>query len=178
MITRTSEGVKTALNHIGAKLRYNVRSGQAEVLWKNNVWEDFKDNTECNILDAIEKQCAFWNPRGKEIGPGQPRGTPASFGETTWNRYIGSILFENEVDPFKDYLESLPPWDGVDRLSKMFHTCIMAEDTELNAATGPGLAYRCYRPYLQSGLQARLDPGAYWRTGLRQVHVSASPRGP
>ena len=151
IITRTREGMEAALKHLSVLFRRNTRSGQVEVIYRTPDWKELSDDTEDKIRTEIENNCGFASTRGKEIGEDKQKCSPAVFGDTVWKRYLGAILYDNQVDPFKDYLEELPPWDGIDRLDQMFHTCIMAEDTALNSAAG--------RAWLVAAVARTYEPG-------------------
>ena len=42
--------------------------------------------------------------------------SPLHYGEDAWRRSLNAILRDRRVDPFKEWLESLPPWDKEKRL--------------------------------------------------------------
>ena len=46
------------------------------------------------------------------------KGHPArlQFGRERWGGVMDALLDDRRVDPFKDWLEARPPWDGEDRL--------------------------------------------------------------
>ena len=42
---------------------------------------------------------------------------PLTFGRDAWADTFNSYLYDREVDPFAEWLDALPRWDGVDRLN-------------------------------------------------------------
>jgi len=47
-------------------------------------------------------------------------------------RALLGACMENQIDPLKDYLNNLPTWDGVDRISSLFTHYLKAEEHPLN----------------------------------------------
>lgn len=81
-----------------------------------------------------------------EFGPEQP----LTLNSKETLEVINAIAERNEYNPFLDYLNSLPAWDGKERIAHMFAKSLGAEDNELNSFLGyivtAGLIYRVKNP--------------------------------
>ena len=69
----------------------------------------------------------------------------------SYEEAIKALIAGLGVDPVRDYLESLPPWDGKERLPRMFGDALGAEYTELNAAVA--------KAFLIGGVKRTYEPG-------------------
>lgn len=81
-----------------------------------------------------------------EFGPEQP----LTLNSKETLEVIDAIAERNEFNPFLDYLNSLPAWDGKERIAHMFAKSLGAEDNKLNEFLGyivtVGLIYRVKNP--------------------------------
>lgn len=75
------------------------------------------------------------------------------FGREAFKDSIDAICYGNQVDPFLEYLESLPDWDGTPRLDGLLHSLFVVavnNPSELVAWVGQflfvGPVYRTYHP--------------------------------
>ena len=97
-------GLRFALAVLGYGVRYNVRAQRHEWLLANG-WAEGNDRLDARVREEISTGFRFKN------------GKPAAFGRDTWARSLDAVLYDNEADPFRDWLVELPRWDGVARLS-------------------------------------------------------------
>ena len=110
-ITRDSTGLAQALHHLGIRFRYNNRSAEGELQRSGAPWEELNDEREADLMERIADNCLF--PSNNPDSQSQGR---AQFGETTWHRSIRALSHRTATDPFLDWLEDLPAWDGVHRI--------------------------------------------------------------
>ena len=106
-------------------LRLEVRLNDRGDVWQINDgsgWREWTDNWQAFIRERIANTCTF-NAR---------TGAPAIFGEDTWSRALRAFFHTHHADPFMEWLEALPAWDGVERLESMFIEALLADDTPLN----------------------------------------------
>ena len=157
VIKRNSEGLEKALAEIGIEARYNLRASRAEIkgFWNNpSGWHPINDRTVSAIQDRIESGFAF------------DRGTTALFGSETWQRYFNALLSKHEVDPFAQWLTSLPTWDGQQRLFNW-----LADVFTVNRYD-PLLPWVCSFP-LMGAVKRTFAPG----TKLDEMPVLIGPQG-
>ena len=79
----------------GIAIRYNVRRKLAEATIDGGEWAAITDRIESRIrsmIDAVDMNLSFWR------------------------NLLENTLYLHEVDPFVDYLEALPAWDGTERI--------------------------------------------------------------
>ena len=103
-----------ALNY---KLRFNIRTDKIEIK-KDKKWITINDREEVKLLCDLEE---------KSITPPYPeiKNKKTIIGGLIhkkitiqdWSKYGLALAGENLQDPFKIWLKSLPPWDGVERLN-------------------------------------------------------------
>ena len=159
--TRDAEGLDTALlNAVRLEIRRNARGGRIEVR-----------RTDCGTVQAIAFETAAGlkpNPTGwahLQDGPAaylrnwfsrsvrDPQGKLYKLSQEKWNEAILALTAGRSVDPVIDWLESLPAWDGKERIPAMFVEALGADDTPLNRATAiafmVGGVRRPYRPGCQ-----------------------------
>lgn len=108
-----------AFKHMGIKIRYDLRSQVAQFRSKRATkWEAFNDRNTAAIREQIAVQYQYLTTKG----PSRLR-----YGDAAWTQSLDSLLFKCELDPFVEYLESLPPWDGVERCRFQLATAFGAE---------------------------------------------------
>ena len=111
-------GLRAALNGLGITVRYNVRAHRAE--WREgDDWRPFDDRTRRCIRERIE--AAFLNAKGDKS---------LSFGRERFTDDLNGVLFHCELDPFQEWLESRPTWDGVHRLDRWLGECFSLQEPE------------------------------------------------
>ena len=94
---------------------------------------------------------------------------PLHFGGERWTECLLALLHERRVDPFKEWLETLPVWDGAPRLSGSIEAVF---EVDSNHEGGAALAQWASR---------FLCLGAIWRTyrpgvKLDEMPILASPQ--
>ena len=88
----------------GWQIRFNIRSKRPEVrLDPHRPWEVLNDRI------AAQLKTAWVESTGEDKYPA----------DTQWKAVFDAWLFEHEVDPFLQYLNSLPAWDETERLPEL-----------------------------------------------------------
>ena len=142
-----------ALLILGVHLRYNLRAHRAE--WRMvqdcdraDAWRELNDRTMARLREVIAG--SFIHPKKTDddtdyIG--------LEYGRDKWQDTINALLYRNEVDPFRQWLETLPAWDGEERLRWWIMDAFegLSEDYEdLAAWAGQflflGAVWRTFRP--------------------------------
>ena len=131
---------------LGWRVRYNLRSMRCD--WSldgGSTWGSTTDRMEKKLRRIIAETFSY-----RTVKDGKKITRPLVYGRDAWEEHVGAILADHEVDPFKLWLEGLPPWDGTKRLHRLLSDTFKAEDNPLTrwaAATlllGP--IQRCYEP--------------------------------
>ena len=110
---KTRAGVIKALEWVGVDVRFNERSARMELQDATEAaaghpnWEPTDDMRGAKLREMIADSCVY--PWAK--GPAR-----LQFGRERWGDVMDAILDDRRVDPFKDWLEARPRWDGEDRL--------------------------------------------------------------
>lgn len=118
-LNKTSAGLRQALTLMGFQYRYNIRSQQHEVrrvtvdgkiykAWYKRInyrpgWITVDDFIRATLVDLIERR--FKLPNGKPL--------------ELHNKFDSLMLaatVDKQIDDFEEWLNELPPWDGVARI--------------------------------------------------------------
>ena len=107
---KTADGLREALALMGARLRWNVRAGCIE--WtpdSGDTWERLTDRQGAAWRADIPRAFTRIDSNGKQIA--------LSFGRDLFADYVLAIVGQDgDCDPFLDWLDGLPAWDGTPRL--------------------------------------------------------------
>ena len=141
VLPKSRDGLATALRALGWEWRYNTRSHRAELRPHGDEWRDANDRLIADIRAEIPL-------RFKEA----KKNKPLAFGRTAFEDSFAALLHRVEVDPFLEWLEGLPAWDGEARLdgwlSRVFD--VATEQADLAAWCSRflplGATSRTYRP--------------------------------
>ena len=144
------DGLSAALEHLKVEVRWNDRAARREYRGRG-PWKRFTDRAEDALISKIRKRCAVMSADGKK-----PLRKP--FCETAWNHALNAILFRREVDPVKDWMLSLPPWDGKQRIDRLLEDVWGCEDE---------LAEWASQYLILAPIQRTMEPGCF----LREIPV-------
>ena len=93
------------------QVRLNTRTARVEVLGTDDEdWAHLDDEREAWTRGTIGRTYTYMTSKG-------PR--PLVFGRLSWQDCVSELCHTRRVDPFKAWLETLPPWDGDQRLEFM-----------------------------------------------------------
>ena len=156
---KTREGLRAVLTELGFEWRFNLRAMRAELREHGGKWSPASDRLICDIRSQIPER--FTDTAGDGDSP-----KPLAFGRTAFEDCFGALLHRAEVDPFREWLEALPTWDGAERLDSWLATVFRVRESD-------GLAAWCSR---------FLPLGAVWRTykpgtKLDEMPVLIGPQG-
>ena len=90
-----SETLREALAKKGCMLRFNLRSLQREVKIRDSAWQGLEERREAHmrvLINGVE-----WE-------------------DTVWRTLLNNTFYHVEVDPFRKWLDGLPPWDKTPRV--------------------------------------------------------------
>ena len=110
---KTRAGLIKALEWVGIAVRFNERSARLELqdaieaaAGKEN-WEPSDDLRGAKLREMVADTCVY---------PGAKGPSRLQFGRERWSDVLDAILDDRRVDPFKEWLNRLAPWDGEQRL--------------------------------------------------------------
>ena len=103
----TAEDLRQAFEHFGIEVQFDLR-GQAPQFRLSHPLGDYplatwitpEDRLEAALQELITTKCVNTKTRK---APGFIRG---------WQRRVNAIVAERQVDPFEEFLNSIPEWDG------------------------------------------------------------------
>ncbi len=137
---KDADALQNALDFLGFEVRYNVRAARTEVRLFGE-WTAMVDTLECNMRSKIGEIFTYITERGAR---------PLDYGNDRWHLCLNAILHNHRVDPFKVWIESLPAWDGVERLDHYLPDVFGAERDALTMWAGQflvlGPIQRAYEP--------------------------------
>ncbi len=114
VIPASARGFSDSLELVNADIRYNVRAAKYEICLNffddPSGWEEANSRRWAYLFEQVAERCDFATASSIK---------PARFSRELRKQVIDAYGFAHEVDPFKSWLLSLPPWDGVKRLDTL-----------------------------------------------------------
>ena len=151
-IGKDHDGLKAALEYLHIEVRHNERKHREEYRREGlpesdkvaplplNKWVHRDERTDAAIRSAILDTFRFHT------------GSAAKWGKEAFEEHLNSIVFGKMVDPFKEWLEALDPWDSSPRLERIWEDALGVE--------GGNLEYSTSR-FLIAAVGRTFSPG-YW----------------
>ena len=119
---KNRKGLLNALESMAIDLRYNKRSARLEFLKQAEdfqKWANSDDMIRAALRERISEEFLY---TAKE-GP-----VPLTIGKDRFADLIEALLDSRRVDPFKEWLDNLPAWDGESRLDFWLSGCFTIGD--------------------------------------------------
>ena len=140
---KDADALEAALAALGVTCRHNLRAMQAELRNGAGTWTKTTDRSSADLRRTIAAKFSYRLAGKDEIAP-------LKYGKDSWEEHLNALLYHRETDPFKDWLESLPGWDGQERLAKLLPDCLGAVAGTLTTWAGTyltlGAVQRTYNP--------------------------------
>ena len=142
-LPRNREGLKQAFEKLSVEVRYNLRSMTAEWRRDGGEWGRFDDRSVADLRATIEQ--SFKTKSDRKL-------VPMRLGRDRWADCLNAILYQVKMDPVITWLESLPAWDGTERLDHWLNDLFIGNPEpgvfELWAARATilGCIQRAYKP--------------------------------
>ena len=103
-------GFTDVMEALGVSFRYDVRKGTTEFYHESFVyWRNMDDRLGAELREVIAKRFVYEKRPDVFV--------PLRFSREVWIDTLNAYLHHREVDPFKEYLEKLLKWDGVERVN-------------------------------------------------------------
>ena len=142
----TIEGFSCALECLGVSFRFDVRKGCAEMYHEEfGTWRNMDERLAAELREVMAKRMQY------EKRPDVM--APLRFTRESWDNTLNAYLYHREVDPFKEWQENLPRWDGVKRARGWLSKVFTIKDTE-------GLAEWASVFILLGEVKRTFEPGA------------------
>lgn len=136
----------TILARSKIELRWNLRAQkidyrEPETEAAPGAWRSVDDLLMARVRDDLSRSYYVATERG-------PRAL--HFGRERWEDSVNALIYRNQVDPFAEWLEALPGWDGVPVLAPLLTNLFGADDDALSHWAGRylflGAVERTYKP--------------------------------
>ena len=114
---KDAHALEGALAEMGVEIRYNLRSMRVEYKKGAGEWEKSTDRKQADLRLEIADKFSYTAQQGIR---------DLKFGKDSWDEGLNAMLFHRERDPFRDWLENLPQWDGNKRLANLLTDCLGA----------------------------------------------------
>ena len=122
-VRRDSNTLRDVLNRMGMDARFNVRSGATEMFVpRTGKWEKTTDTLTAGVIELIALNFEVMDEKMNTA-------SRLHFGERSWTLSLGALGDRNRVDPFLEWLNGLPKWDGVQRASTWLTDALLADDS-------------------------------------------------
>ena len=153
IIPYSAAGLEKALEHLRIDLRFNIRSKVEEISRDGEQWDRLTGGDR-DVLRAELCERAMFPPRGKDADC-----RPAKWAINELRSHVGAISYGRKVDPFLDWVRSLPQWDRTPRLDTWLPTVLPV------AVVDPEYLAWCSRSVVLAAVQRAVRPG------LKHDHV-------
>ena len=100
-------GVEAMLTACGLEHRHNERAGRAEVRENGGRWGERSDEWMAHFRQQLPERCSRLDKDGDAVPVTMPRAALADA--------MLAHAHVNRIDPFLEWVETLPAWDGVTR---------------------------------------------------------------
>ena len=129
LVTQEWDEVLEACRAIGRDIRYNERSWDVE-MWDGDGWRLKDDHIYAALRGELRKACYTVGVNKKTQETYKIPWSPA---REIFNEILDHIAYHTSVDPFIEWLEALPEWDGVERINHVYSTAFhgVPENDEL-----------------------------------------------
>ena len=121
---KNRKGLLAALTHMSIDLRYDERSARLEFLKESEDfprWANSDDMIRAAIRERISEEFLYQSKEGP---------VPLTIGKERFADLIEALLDSRRVDPFKEWLDRLPAWDGEKRLDWWISGCFQIGDID------------------------------------------------
>ena len=114
----TMENFAVAIKGVGAELRLNTLSASVEIN-RGKGWDSLNDRAEGALLEDVHANyCLQTKTAGmKSYDPPQP----------AYQRILNAYLNTHQVNPFLEWLDNMPKWDGTPRVETLLHNMFGAD---------------------------------------------------
>ena len=193
IITPDASGMKSLLEYLNLEIRNNIRCSRIEIRrsdWPGkhaqewsyhwdvspgyNGWLEMTDD----ILEYISNKSVEEFEFSPESRAGRVRS--ANWSSKDRNMALLAMCERKYVDPFIEWLEDLPEWDGKERIDRLWIDTIMAPDTELSREAGRrfmiGAVRRAYEPgCVHDWMPVLVGPQGLGKSSMLRELMSDSP---
>ena len=141
------ETVDGAFAVLKIDFRFDIRKEAMQVKPNDGAHWDYPDKYHLSALRSrIESECQLLQLSAR--GSGMLK--PLRFADNRWAQYLDSALHRRRVDPFLEWLEALPQWDGMARLPILMPMLFAVEENAYTEWCGyyvpVGAIQRAYEP--------------------------------
>ena len=149
----TDQGLMAALASIGYSMKFDNRR-QTE-LWRrgDGEWEPSNNRLTDYIRSRLAEHC-YQSVRRYS----KKTLTPYDMSNDKWRQLRNSLAYQNEFDPFLEWLQALPEWDGEARVENALCLIQGAADTELNRFASKSILLGAIRRAFQPGCEHKSMP--------------------
>lgn len=114
---------RKALEFLKVGMRWNERALAIEFRRDGGPWFAPDDMTVATLRWDIQQKCRQPQKKGPPM--------PVLFSQDAFRDLMNTVLDKRRTDPFRNWLENLPAWDGEARIDGMFHGLYGCADTPL-----------------------------------------------
>lgn len=156
--TATPVGVREAMDRLGFRVRFNSRRQRIEVSIPERLrvsgqwdWSQITEQVEALLVDTVAAECETTGKNPK----------PPITSMRRWREWLAWCqVGDNPVDPFVEWLNGLPDWDGEPRADYWLYLFAAADDTspEVIQYVSRLVPMACVKRALEPGCSADIMP--------------------
>lgn len=180
-VANTPSGYWLAMRWLGLDIRFEARRKQVEMRGarlkvdpdkthglklSEGGWLPIDSSLGSYVRDLVAKHAVYEHHTKEEV-----KYIPFRLGRDKFNEYVGAVIHLRRVDSFRVWLDSLPEWDGTERLDTAMMDLYYLERTE----TADQLAVQmwCSRAIFMTVVARTYKPGQK----IDEVPVVIGPQG-
>ena len=143
VVGKNLKGLRAALSHLNISIRLNIRASAIEYRRDDKDWQSFDEASRHALREAIADRFCYQRSDSKY--------SDLRFGSDSFTNTLWAHVHEHRVDPFIEYLETLPEWDKQQRLDDLL--------IDMMGAAEDDLTYWGARFLFIGQIQRAYDPG-------------------
>lgn len=145
------DAAQAVLSTLGVDYRWNTRVQALQ--YREGMYDAWRDETDRHSADLYYRIRGQFKPSG---------------GFSGWKTLLTALVYKTQVDPFREWIFSLDPWDGVPRLATLLSDLFTVSNNN-----DPGLLEWASRATVLGAVLRTLRPGEK----LDEIPVLVGPQG-
>lgn len=129
-VTASPGTLAKGLQRLGLDYRYDSRAARPALKRKDGEWQALTDRAVARLCWKFEEFFTVGDPENPE------KRRAHKLGVNRFYQWMNALVYDKEADPFLEWIELLPDWDGVERVQGFLQKYFGAVDDELTRWAG------------------------------------------
>ena len=114
--------LERCFKHLKIQFRRNVRKECIEYKNGDAAWLRLEDVDDAHFRQLVSETCTIQKLTSNDM-------KPVKMSIERWSDALRGITFLNQTDPFLEWLDNLPSWDGEERIKSIISDCFDSGDS-------------------------------------------------